>query len=247
MQYFCNVRLTELKNLDNFIGKNVCFGGIVTNVQYRTGKTGKDWAMFTLEGYDESFEFRIFNEEYLKFRHFLVNNQFVFFKIQIKEGWINRDTGKKSDPRITFTEAKLLADVLPSYAKKLSLQLDISKIETNFISQLRELFRTHNGENSVVFEIVEREIEKIETTNEPMPVPIPIVETIVHDNEDFEIETEIIAEDFEEELNDIPLEQPKERLKTITRLPMQSRRLRIKITKELLTELELLQVNFKLN
>jgi DNA polymerase-3 subunit alpha len=80
-----------------------------------------------------------------------------------------------------------------------------------------------------------------------MPVPIPIVETIVHDNEDFEIETEIIAEDFEEELNDIPLEQPKERLKTITRLPMQSRRLRIKITKELLTKLELLQVNFKLN
>ena len=69
-----------MKNLENFIGKTLSFGGIVTNVQYRTGKTGKDWAMFTLEGYDESHDFRIFNEDYLKFRHFLVNNQFVYFK-----------------------------------------------------------------------------------------------------------------------------------------------------------------------
>jgi DNA polymerase-3 subunit alpha len=247
MQYFCNVRLTELKNLNNFISKNVCFGGIVTNVQYRTGKNGKDWAIFTIEGFDESLEFRIFNEEYLKFRHFLVNNQFIYFKIQVKEGWVNRDTGKKSDPRITFTEAKLLADVLPTYAKKLSLQLDISKIETDFIHRLRELFRIHDGENSVDFEIVEREIEKIETLNEVIHLPNPTVENISDDNDDFEIETEPITEDYEEDTPEISVEQPKERLKTVTRLPMQSRRLRVKITKELLTELEHLQVNFKLN
>jgi DNA polymerase-3 subunit alpha len=50
-------------------------------VQHRTAKNGKGWAIFTLEGYDESYEFRIFNEEYLKFRHFLVQNQFLYFKI----------------------------------------------------------------------------------------------------------------------------------------------------------------------
>ncbi|MFN5773051.1 DNA polymerase III subunit alpha, partial [Flavobacterium sp.] len=114
MKYFCNVRLEHLKQLEPLVNKTLTFGGIVTNVQFKTGKNGKDWAMFTLEGYDENHEFRIFDEEYLKFRHFLVNNQFVFFKVLVREGWVNRETGKKSDPRITFQDAKLLADVLPT-------------------------------------------------------------------------------------------------------------------------------------
>jgi DNA polymerase-3 subunit alpha len=33
---------------------------------------------FYVEGYDESFEFRIFGEEYLKFSHFLIQNNFTF-------------------------------------------------------------------------------------------------------------------------------------------------------------------------
>ena len=87
MNYFCTIKLENLKNMEALVNKTVAFGGIVSNVQYKTGKTGKDWAIFTLEGYDESFEFRIFDEEYLKFRHFLVNNQFVFFKYWcVKDG-----------------------------------------------------------------------------------------------------------------------------------------------------------------
>ncbi|WP_395053762.1 DNA polymerase III subunit alpha, partial [Flavobacterium sp.] len=133
MSQFCNVKLIQLKSLENLIGKSLTFGGIVTNVQYRTGKNGKDWAMFTLEGYDESHDFRIFNEEYLKFRHFLVNNQFIYFKIGVKDGWVNRETGKKSEPQISFQDAKLLADVLPTFAKKLSIQLNIYDLKQNLI------------------------------------------------------------------------------------------------------------------
>jgi DNA polymerase-3 subunit alpha len=125
MEYFCNVKLEQLKSLESLVGKTVSFGGIVTNIQHRTAKNGKGWATFLLEGYDESYEFRIFDEEYLKFRHFLVQNQFVYFKVLVKDGWVNRETGKKSDPRIQFMEAKMLADVLPTYAKKLIIILNI--------------------------------------------------------------------------------------------------------------------------
>ena len=107
MKYFCTAKLESLKNLEQHLGKNLSFGGIVTNVQHRTAKNGKGWATFVLEGYDESYEFRIFDEEYLKYRHFLLQNQFVYFKINVKEGWVNRETGKKSDPRIQFLDAKM--------------------------------------------------------------------------------------------------------------------------------------------
>ena len=139
MKYFCNTNLEGLKNLEQHVGKNLSFGGIVTNVQHRTAKNGKGWATFVVEGYDESFEFRIFDEEYLKFRHFLLQNQFAYFKITVKEGWVNRETGKKSDPRIQFLDVKMLADVLPTFAKKLILQLAINEVKEGVISELNQI------------------------------------------------------------------------------------------------------------
>ena len=76
-------------------------GGIITNVEHRVSKNGKGWAAFVLEGYEESYEFKIFGEEYLKFRHFLIQNNFTFMRFLVKDGWVNAD-GRKSDPKIQF-------------------------------------------------------------------------------------------------------------------------------------------------
>jgi DNA polymerase-3 subunit alpha len=40
------------------VGK-IDLGGIINDVQHRIAKNGKGW-VFTLEGYDESYEFKIF-------------------------------------------------------------------------------------------------------------------------------------------------------------------------------------------
>ena len=246
MSYFCNVKLAHLKSLENLIGKTLTFGGIVTNVQYRTGKNGKDWAMFTLEGYDESHDFRIFDEEYLKFRHFLVNNQFIYFKINVKDGWVNRETGKKSEPRITFQDAKLLADVLPTFAKKIAIQLDIYDVHQNLIQKLNEVFQANQGDHQVSFEVVE--IEKIIKKVDVAPVKI---EQAVDETSLIEAEIDIDNLDVETEMEDDPVVETAptitEENRVVTRLQMPSRKLKVKISKELLEELEKLQVNFKLN
>ena len=246
MNSFCNVKLMHLKSLPNLVGKTLSFGGIVTNVQYRTGKNGKDWAMFTLEGYDESHDFRIFNEEYLKFRHFLVNNQFIYFKINVKDGWVNRETGKKSDPQINFTDAKLLADVLPTFAKKLAIQLNVLDLKDTLIYQLSEIFKANEGDKQVDFEVVETEIVK--RTIETIAAPIEIVSNELLEN-DTEIEEDII--EIEDDANEeIPLETTKteiEEVRKVTSLEMKSRKLKVKISKELLEELEKLDLKFRLN
>ena len=241
MKYFCNVRLAHLKNLENLVGKTLTFGGIISNVQYRTGKNGKDWAMFTLEGYEESYDFRIFNEEYLKFRHFLVNNQFIYFKIGVKDGWVNRETGKKSDPQITFQDAKLLADVLSLFAKKLSIQLNIQDIKQNLIQHLSEVFKANEGNNPVTFEVLE--IEKVIKKAEVVIVKevIPVENDTIIDIDNLEMESEI----EEEEIEEVPTATEENRV--VTLLSMPSRKLKINISKELLEELERMQINFKLN
>lgn len=231
MKYFCNSKLENLKNLNNFVGKTLTFAGIVTNVQYKTAKNGKDWAMFTLEGYDESHEFRIFDEEYLKFRHFLVNNQFVYFKVTVKDGWVNRETGKKSDPRLQFMDVKQLQDVLPQFAKKLSIQMDIHELQMEFIQQLNQLFTANKGDHTVTFEVME--FEKVLKPVEPFPKVV--------------VDEEIIAEtdNPDEMVVDLPVVE--EQVQIATRVSLPSRKLKIRISNELLTELEKMNVKFSLN
>lgn len=229
MKYFCNSRLETLKNLDQFVNKNLTFGGIITNVQHKTAKNGKGWGSFTLEGYDESYEFKIFGEEYLKFRHFLIQNNFTFIKVLIREGWINQE-GKRGEPRIQFQALQYLQDVLPQFAKKLIIALDIKELQTELIHKLNSLFQSNKGDNSVTFEVLERETIKVETK------PIELISNldVNQDEMEFSEETEIeIPEDT--------------KTVTVNKITMPSRKLKIRISNELLSELEKMQINFKLN
>jgi DNA polymerase III subunit alpha len=188
-----------------------------------------------VEGYDESFEFRIFDEEYLKFRHFLLQNQFAFFKITVKEGWVNRETGKKSDPRIQFIDVKMLADVLPTFAKKLILQLAINEVKEGVISELNQIFTQHKGDHNVTFEVME--LEKIKRMVEEKPVAMIPTDTEDEMEENF---------DEMEEMN-IAVPAEKEEIVVKTKLVMPSRKLKVKISSELLQELERMQLSFRLN
>ena len=160
MNTFCNSNVTAFKNMENFINKELAFGGILTEVEHRISRQGKGWASFIIEDYLDSYEFRIFGEDYLKFKHFLIINNFLFIKAFIKEGWQNRDTGKKGDPRIQFNSFKLLHDVLDSFAKKLSIQLKINEIDNNKLVKLNQIIKKFKGSHRLNF-VVYDDVEKV--------------------------------------------------------------------------------------
>ena len=191
MKTFCNGTISMFNDLNLYVNREIVFGGVVTDVQHRVSKQGKGWAMFTIEDYTDSFEFRVFGEEYLKFRHFFMINSFVFVKTFVREGWTNKDTGKKSDPRLQFNSFQLLHDVMENYAKKLSIQLDVRDLTEQKIMSLKELLNEHPGSQALNF--------------------------LVYDM--------------------------KEKIK----LPMISRKQKVKVCQELITELEVQQVKYKLN
>lgn len=191
MKTFCNANLSLFNDLEKYVNREMTFGGVVTDVQHRVSKQGKGWALFTVEDYTDTYEFRIFGEEYLKFRHFLLQNNFVYVKVFVREGWVNKDTGKKSEPRLQFNNFQLLQDVLENYAKKLSIQLNIKDLEVEKIQRLKHLMSMHPGNQALNF--------------------------VIYDNRDQ------------------------------VKLTMPSRKQKVKVSQELLDELENEQVYFKLN
>ena len=157
MNTFCNASLALFSNLEPFVNRELSFGGVVTDVQHRVSKMGKGWASFTVEDYTDSFEFRIYGEEYLKHRHFLVKSSFVYVKVFVREGWMNKETQQKGEARLQFTSFQLLHDVMDTFAKKLSIQLDVKQLQPDLIRSLQELMAIHQGNHPINFIVYDNE------------------------------------------------------------------------------------------
>ena len=155
IKYFTNCKVSDFNNLEKFVNRELSFGGVISDVQHRESKAGRGWAIFTVEDYDDSYEFKIFGEEYLKFRHFLVPNSFIHARVYIKEGWTNRDTGKKGDPRIQYSTMLQLHDVMEKHSKKLTIRMPVQDLENDRIDRLKDLFTIHKGEKQLHFLIYE--------------------------------------------------------------------------------------------
>ncbi|MGB5269431.1 MAG: DNA polymerase III subunit alpha [Eudoraea sp.] len=173
---FCNANVSFFNNLEEYVNRELSFAGVITDVQHRVSKNGKGWALFTMEDYTDTFEFRIFGEEYLKFRHFFMINSFVFVKVFVREGWTNRETGKKGDARLQFVNFMLLQETMENFAKKLTIKLNIDQLKEENIHELKDTLISYKGKhplNFVVYEMNEEfkvnlssRKQKVEITSE---------------------------------------------------------------------------------
>ncbi len=155
---FCTHTLDQFNNLNALEGHNFSFAGIITNAQERVAKNGKGYASFTIEDYNDSQDFMLFGEDYLKFRHFLVLNSFVYVKGQVQQGWKQKD-GSYGTPRPKFTEFSLLQDVLDKICKKLTIYIPLTDITENLIKDLQHIFTINMGNQNVEFVVYENNTE----------------------------------------------------------------------------------------
>ncbi|MFK5971917.1 MAG: DNA polymerase III subunit alpha [Flavobacteriaceae bacterium] len=170
---FCNASVSCANSLEDYVNRELSFAGVISDVQHRISKNGKGWALFTIEDYTDTFEFRIFGEEYLKYRHFLMINSFTYIKVFVREGWVNRDTGKKGDPRLQFNSFMMLQEVMENYAKKLTIKLNIDELKEEGIFDLKDTLISHKGNHLLSFIIYEMKEEiKVKLTCRKQKVQI---------------------------------------------------------------------------
>ncbi len=187
---FCNAAVFDFKSdLNKFVGSNLVFGGIVTDVQHRVSKSGKGWAAFTIEDYSDSFEFKIFGEDYLKFKHFLVPNSFLFIRTTILQGWVNKD-GVQGEARLKFTDFKLLHDVMDELCKKITIKIPIQQVNERSISAFEALFKNNKEKQSLNFTIwdAEEQIElSVPSRNTKIKITTELLQTLEREHVNFKL------------------------------------------------------------
>ncbi len=152
---FCNTSLDKMAYLDSMIGKEIAVAGIVINAQERMTRTGKTFGVFTLEDYTDAHEFALWNEDYLKFKHFLVPDQMLFVRVKIGQTVWEKDGVETRRIKLTFIEISQLHDLMDKMSSGIEVTMSLRDLDEYTIDRLEEITKAHPGKKKVRVNIVD--------------------------------------------------------------------------------------------
>jgi DNA polymerase-3 subunit alpha len=155
---FAKNRVSELEDLDAFVqgsgSRDFAVAGLISNVNLRTTRNGKEMGSFTLEDHEGSREFVLFGQAFLDFRSFFVNDLMVLVR-----GRVQRPTWARDD-----ASARLFADISKIYllselfereARTLSLFAAVEDVQPERWTELAGILKKYPGKNRVIFHVMD--------------------------------------------------------------------------------------------
>ncbi|MEM6379927.1 MAG: DNA polymerase III subunit alpha, partial [Bacteroidota bacterium] len=103
-------------------GKSIKIGGIISSVQHRISKNGNGWGLFELSDFDTTMEFRLFGEDYLSFKHMLIEGKAVYLKAKFQKSWRN------DDMELKVQDIRLLDGIAESLTESITIKIPLEKI-----------------------------------------------------------------------------------------------------------------------
>jgi len=155
IKHFTNASTADFADMSKMAHKEVKFAGILSDVQHLTAKNGNGFAKFTVSDFNDSTSFMMFGEEYMKFKHMLMDGAFLYFRTIITPMYGNMNNLKPK-----WTSITLLSDVMSQMVNRITLSFSINHLTENLIMELDNLIANHPGNHRVKFEVVDPE-EKI--------------------------------------------------------------------------------------
>jgi len=157
LNHYQNVTLKQLKeNEEKLIGREISVGGIIIEAQHRiSSKDGREFGTFVLEDYGDQYEFRLFGEDYLKFKHFLQPNMMVGMKLMITERIFKDKDGIQTGRRIyvNISKMELLSEILEGLTKRIIITMNVQDLTDEVYDRLLEKFKKYEGEKNILFVI----------------------------------------------------------------------------------------------
>ncbi len=148
MDSFCD---TPISALEDGRARNFIMGGIVSAAQHRIAKSGKNFGVFTLEDFSGSREFTLFNENYLRFKHFLEVGQLL----HVKGKSASRYKGSDIEPNIE--NIALLSGVREKQAKAVLIHINVNHMTADWAGGVEQVLKNNPGGCQVRFKLFDPE------------------------------------------------------------------------------------------
>lgn len=147
MKLFANVSAVQLNNLQDLVGKEVVFAGIVTDATQGVSKNGSLYGSMTIEDYSGSYELRFFGSDITTFGQFMTKELFVCVYGRVTQYKNTSTTGEVtfSPPRLKVTKMELMADLLAKHCTTVQFTIKLDSITSDFCKTIKKTAAQHKG------------------------------------------------------------------------------------------------------
>lgn len=148
IQNFCNIEIENLTDLKSLKGRDLKFAGIISSVSHRSTKTGKPMGSFLIEDYNGSYNIALFSEDYLKFKHLLIEGTSIHIKAVVRNKFNSDDQFDLKINQIT-----LLNDIIEKLTYKVTMQIPLNSITKELVGDIKNRIKKNKGKTRLIIQV----------------------------------------------------------------------------------------------
>lgn len=134
----------------NQLGRNFKIAGLITSVQHRITKTGKNFGSFIIEDFSGKSDFVLWSEDYVKYQHYLEIGQKVYIIGQFRNRFNQPDNFE-----FKVNNIALLETVRQNQTRSLELSIHPSMITKEMIQFFEQNMKSNPGKSSFKLNLIE--------------------------------------------------------------------------------------------
>jgi DNA polymerase-3 subunit alpha len=151
LTYACNTGVVELNEKENLQGKDLMFGGIVTDYREGMTKKGSPYGIIKIEDFTGSGEIALFGNNYINYSKYGKQGMYLLIKGRIEDPYNN---GRLS---LSIGSINLLQDVKENLIEKICITVPIHDLDKPMLNELSILIKNNPGQSMLYFKVIDGE------------------------------------------------------------------------------------------
>ncbi|WP_419786164.1 DUF559 domain-containing protein [Neolewinella lacunae] len=129
----------------------VRLAGMIVGARHMVSKNGNGWGIFELGDYDATLEFKLFGEDYQKYRHILHQGTALFLTATYRKKWNSEEL------ELNISDVKLLEGVGREMTEAIVLKLPLEDLNERMVVALDDLCQRFPGQQKLRMVFYDRE------------------------------------------------------------------------------------------
>jgi DNA polymerase-3 subunit alpha len=156
LKYYGITRINDFNEIKDTLhlqpnpGKSLRVAGLITDVQHRVTKTGKNFGSFSIEDFSGKTEFLLWSEDYIKFQNYLEKGQNILIN-----GFFRPRYNRPNEFDFKVSNMSLLETVKQTLTRSLEINVHPASITPDFVNFVDKNVRNFPGKSSLRFNIYE--------------------------------------------------------------------------------------------
>lgn len=151
IEAFCKNTIADIReeNIKRMLGHQVSVAGIVTSSTERTTKNNTLFGIFVMEDHNDSVQLSMFSDDYMKFRHLLVQGMSL-----IVTGSVQKRFRDSDQIELKVSNVSLLAESIDKLTKSVTITLDAFEVNDEMVAMIKDAVSASRGNTPLYVNVV---------------------------------------------------------------------------------------------